>query len=78
MTLPMTPPIDPAAVALRIRSLCDLHGGLTGLARKCSIAVPTLEGVLSGKSLPSVMTLASVCKGSGCSADWILFGEAWS
>lgn len=71
----MTPPIDPAAIPLRIRALIDLNGSIKHVAQICGINVPTLDAVLTGKNLPSLMTVICLCKGLGVSADWVLFGE---
>lgn len=71
----MTPPIDPAAVQLRIRSLVALHGSSQEVVRMCGIGKNTLDAILLGKCLPNSMTLAHLCKGLKVSADWILFGE---
>lgn len=70
----MTPPIDPAAINLRIRALVDLHGSIPAVAKLSGIAQSTLEPVLAGKVLPSLMTLVCLCKGLSVSADWLLFG----
>jgi transcriptional regulator with XRE-family HTH domain len=42
----------------------------------CGLKQPTLEHILSGKSLPNAASLACLCRGLDVSADWILFGEA--
>lgn len=72
----MTPPIDPASVALRLKGLCELHGGAAELARACHLKLATLESCLAQKNLPGAMTLAQISAGIGVSVDWILFGEA--
>ena len=71
----MTPPIDPAAIALRVRSLVELHGTVKHVAEHCGVPLPTMETVLRGMNLPGAMTIACLCKGLGVSADWLLFGE---
>lgn len=71
----MTNPVDPAAVALRIRSVVELRGTLGEAARLSGIPKPTLEGYVQGKNLPGSFALACLCRGLNVSADWILFGE---
>ena len=71
----MTPPVDPNAIALRIKALVDLCGTVPHTAKTCGLAQPTLEAVIAGKTLPSAMTIACLCKGLDVSADWLLFGE---
>lgn len=70
-----TPPIDPAAVVLRIRTLVDEAGPVAEVARQCGIKLPTLEGILYGKALPGSVTLAQLARGLDVDAHWILFGK---
>ncbi len=71
----MTPPVDPAAIALRLRSLFDLHGGPTEVARKCGINASTADSYFRGTSLPGALALTCLCIGLDVSSDWLLFGE---
>lgn len=71
----MTPSLDPAAVALRIRALCELHGSQAEVVRLCGIDPKTLTNAINMTSLPGAMTLGAISKGLGVSVDWILFGE---
>jgi transcriptional regulator with XRE-family HTH domain len=71
----MTPPFDPQAVVLRIRTVVEMHGSIPQVVASCGLKQPTLEHILSGKSLPNAASLACLCRGLDVSADWILFGE---
>jgi transcriptional regulator with XRE-family HTH domain len=71
-----TPPIDPQAVHLRIRSLVEMNGTVAAVAQACKMKQPTLETYMRGHSLPGALAIACLCKGLGVSADWILFGES--
>lgn len=69
------PPIDPAVIHLRIKTLVEFNGTIPWVAGVCGIQKNTLESVLSGKNLPSAMTLACLSRGLSVSVDWLLFGE---
>lgn len=69
------PPIDPAAVHLRIREIVDLNGGPAEVAKACGLKLPTLEVWTSGRGLPNSLGLAHLCAGLRVSADWLLFGR---
>lgn len=71
---PANPPIDPAAVCLRIRTLVEFNGTVAEVAETCGIKLPTLETVIYGKGLPGAMTLACLSRGLQVSTDWLLFG----
>lgn len=71
------PPIDPAAVCLRIKTLIAFKEiTVAEAAAQCGLKVPTLEGILRGSNMPNSMTLACLSRGLEVSADWLLFGEA--
>lgn len=70
----MTPPVDPAAIALRLKSLIDLHGGPTEVARKCGLNASTVDSYFRGSSLPGALATACLCDALETSADWLLFG----
>lgn len=75
MSLPIHP-IDAHAVCVRIRSLVELHGGPTAVARDTGLKSNTVNSYLEGKVLPGAMSLAQLSRGLGVTADFILFGEA--
>lgn len=71
----MTPPFDPHAVILRLRTAVEIEGTVTEVAAKCGLKLPTLESLMRGNSLPNSTTLACLCHGLDISADWVLFGK---
>lgn len=71
-----TPPIDPAAVVLRIRTIVDEAGTIPEVCQLCGVKQPTLESILYGKTLPGSVTLAQIARGLKVDAHWILFGKA--
>lgn len=71
----MTPAFDPAALALRVRMLCDMHGGVDATAKACGLVSKTLRNTADMVSVPNAATLASLCHAFDVSADWLLFGE---
>lgn len=74
MTNMTCPPIDPAAVNLRIRSIVAEFDTIAAAAKACDMLPAALEGYVSGRNLPGSMALARLCVGLGISADWLLFG----
>lgn len=71
----MTPPFDPHAVILRLRTVVEMQGSVPEVAKKCGLKLPTLEGLMRGDGLPNSTTLAHLCHGLEISADWLLFGQ---
>jgi DNA-binding phage protein len=70
----MTPPVDPHAIALRLKSLIDLHGGPTDVARKAGLNTSTVDSYYRATSLPGALAIACLCDALEISADWLLFG----
>lgn len=71
----MTPPTDPAAIGLRLKSLIDLHGGPTEVARKSGLNASTVDAYCRFQSLPGALAIACICDALETSADWLLFGK---
>jgi hypothetical protein len=71
----MTPPVDPAAIVLRLRSIIDLAGGVTVVSRQSGLNGNTLDGYYRGASLPGALAIGCLCRALEISADWLLFGE---
>lgn len=74
----MTPPFDPHAVILRLRTVVEMQGSVPEVAKKCGLKQPTLDGLMRGDGLPNSTTLAHLCHGMDISADWLLFGKVRS
>lgn len=70
----MTPPVDPQAIILRLKSIIDLKGGPTEAARKAGLNASTMDSYYRGNSLPGALALACICDALEISADWLLFG----
>ena len=68
-------PIDPQAVYLRIRSLIEMHGGVSTVSETAGMPKPTLETYMQGKNLPGAMALAQLSRAMNISVDFLLFGE---
>jgi DNA-binding phage protein len=71
----MTPPVDPAAIVLRLKSAVDLHGGVTAVAKSAGINASTLDSYVRGSSLPGALAITCLCHALDVSADWLLFGQ---
>ncbi|MGV8987620.1 MAG: helix-turn-helix domain-containing protein [Cypionkella sp.] len=71
----MTPPVDPAAIVLRLKSAVEMNGGPTAVAKAAGINTSTLDSYVRGTSLPGALAITCLCRALDVSADWLLFGE---
>ena len=71
----MTKTVNVKAVSDRIRSRMQMRGlTVPRAAASCGMPVPTFETYLYAQHLPGAQSLADLCVGLGCTADWLLFG----
>ena len=71
----MTPPVDPQAIVLRLKSAVEMNGGVTVMAKASGLNASTLDSYVRGTSLPGALAITCLCRAMSISADWLLFGE---
>jgi len=62
-------------VVERVAALARAMGGAAKLARAARYNAGSLRGMLHRRRTPGADILAALCRGSGCSAAWLLCGE---
>ncbi len=59
--------------SLRLRGACARAGGITQLAKKSGLKVPTLQNYLAGRDMPASV-LFRVARGASVSIAWLVAG----
>lgn len=75
----MTPntPKKPLGLDSRIRTMMQIHDlSVPQAAKLCDLSEASFTGYMAGKNLPGATALMALADGLGCSADWLLKGNA--